>query len=553
MRDKCVTVDEFAHVPAGVSQWERGSFALYRENPPLVRSIVALPVWLAIPRTDYSRERVGPGARTEWEVGQDFSYSNPESYQSLIRGARWVVVVFSLACGALILRWSRELFGRPASFVCAFPWLFDPNVLAHSGVATLDVGASFMGFAATYCFWRFPRRPRWASIVLPGVALGLAQASRFSMLALYPSWIAMAVAWMTFHGSPTGSYGSRTIHTLQVLGVFLLSFATLNSCYLFEGTGTALGNLPLQSKAFQALTSLGGPAINGQRLAQTLPADRHSRPTPFAFLAVGQIIKEAWSSRVGRPFVVACLAFNAEEVGRFRSQYLSYTNQLAGGYEHVCKYLMGSNYDWGQDPVRLQRWIDAHTQQGPIVVSCYGAIDPRMVGLPLCSLPEGPPSFRADAETRFRPDYLAVSSNLIHGLPLPLRRRGGFLTDDDGEAVDGSRALGSPRPVDIDLPLGGAGAPACGATGGLNSRSANHACATTGCLTTSATCARVGSQCLKIATGSPPSTYPCTTGVYSGNCCAKTQSHCIPESSGTPSYSYSFRGEALYVQYPRRT
>ena len=34
-----VLVDEYAHVPAGVSYLELGRFLLYRENPPLVRCL----------------------------------------------------------------------------------------------------------------------------------------------------------------------------------------------------------------------------------------------------------------------------------------------------------------------------------------------------------------------------------------------------------------------------------------------------------------------------------------------------------------------------------
>ena len=43
------TVDEIGHLPAGLSHWTFGRFDLYRVNPPLVRSIAAVPVFLARP------------------------------------------------------------------------------------------------------------------------------------------------------------------------------------------------------------------------------------------------------------------------------------------------------------------------------------------------------------------------------------------------------------------------------------------------------------------------------------------------------------------------
>lgn len=77
--ENAATVDEFAHLPAGVSHWERGRFTLYHENPPFVRALIALPVWLSGPKTDYRRERIGLGIRSEWRVGQNFNtFANAE-------------------------------------------------------------------------------------------------------------------------------------------------------------------------------------------------------------------------------------------------------------------------------------------------------------------------------------------------------------------------------------------------------------------------------------------------------------------------------------------
>jgi hypothetical protein len=38
------TIDEFAHVPAGLLHWRHGEFGLYRNNPPLGKMWVAAPL-----------------------------------------------------------------------------------------------------------------------------------------------------------------------------------------------------------------------------------------------------------------------------------------------------------------------------------------------------------------------------------------------------------------------------------------------------------------------------------------------------------------------------
>src|SRR5438270_174473 len=43
------TVDEVAHLPAGITYWQAGTFRLYHHNPPLIKLVAALPVVLAKP------------------------------------------------------------------------------------------------------------------------------------------------------------------------------------------------------------------------------------------------------------------------------------------------------------------------------------------------------------------------------------------------------------------------------------------------------------------------------------------------------------------------
>jgi len=97
-----VTVDEFAHLPAGVATWETGTFQSYRENPPLVRGLLALPAWLAGAKMDYTSARAGLGERSEWQVGTDFMHANKANYLELYRGARFVNLLIATGCGLLI-------------------------------------------------------------------------------------------------------------------------------------------------------------------------------------------------------------------------------------------------------------------------------------------------------------------------------------------------------------------------------------------------------------------------------------------------------------------
>ncbi len=236
-----VMVDEFAHIPAGVSYWESGRFALYRENPPLIRCLISLPAWLSGARVDYSRASVG--YRSEWRVGLDFARANESRYARYLWQARLVVAILAVGCGGLIFWWARELFGWQAAAVSAALWFADPNVLAHSGMASTDVGTACFGLCAAYTFWLFLRRPGWPRAILSGIVLGLAQGSKFSMIVLYPALLAASLIARR-QGRDEGQItNTKAIQFhIYILCIFLVNLITLNALYAFEGTFSSVGS-----------------------------------------------------------------------------------------------------------------------------------------------------------------------------------------------------------------------------------------------------------------------------------------------------------------------
>src|SRR5262245_28732235 len=120
------TIDEFAHVPAGLSYWQTGSFGLYHHNPPLAKLLAALPVLAARPAVDYAgswaraRERGEPPNQVEF--GADFMRANAARYFDLFRLARLPIVALSLLGLWLVFRWGRDLWGEAGGLAAAALW-----------------------------------------------------------------------------------------------------------------------------------------------------------------------------------------------------------------------------------------------------------------------------------------------------------------------------------------------------------------------------------------------------------------------------------------------
>lgn len=66
--------------------------------------------------------------------------------------------------------------------------------------------------------------------------------------------------------------------------------------------------------------------------------------------------------------------------------YLSYFNAAAGGPENGYNILVDSNIDWGQDLLRLKRWM-AENQVPEVNLAWFGSADPRYYGIQYRPLP----------------------------------------------------------------------------------------------------------------------------------------------------------------------
>ncbi len=247
-----VTIDEFAHLPAGVSYWHHGTFWCYHHNPPLVKLAFSLPAVVMRVPTDYRRWTYVPGSRkAEWHLGEDFLTANKHHYMRVYAICRAVVVGLSVLGGYLVFRWSRELFGSAGGLVSLVLWVFCPEILAHGGLATIDMGATVAGLGASYGFRNYLKRPSWQTAAISGTLLGLAQATKFSMVVLLPVWLVLfCVATLIPRARDNVCrvpWRHRLVHAAIVCAV---SLYVLNSLYLFEGTGRALGSFDFRSRLF---------------------------------------------------------------------------------------------------------------------------------------------------------------------------------------------------------------------------------------------------------------------------------------------------------------
>jgi hypothetical protein len=261
-RRQSPTLDEPAHLVAGISHWRFGTFDLYRVNPPLVRALAAIPVLFADHAEDWHHYDPTPGSRSEVSIGNAFAAANRARFLFLHIAARWGCIPLSLVGAYVCYRWARELYGEPAGIVAMGLWCFDPNILAHGQLITPDVGAAALGVAASYAFWRWLREPTWMQTLIAGTMLGIAELTKTTLLVFFALWPVVWLAWR-WPARRALAPGEWKKQSLQVPAMLLLGLYLINCGYGFEGSLQKLGEYHFVSNA------LGGPAptsgVPGQR------------------------------------------------------------------------------------------------------------------------------------------------------------------------------------------------------------------------------------------------------------------------------------------------
>ncbi len=141
---------------------------------------------------------------------------------------------------------------------------------------------------------------------------------------------------------------------------------------------------------------------------------RHILPVfPFTYVLVSlgfmagiEKIKKPAFQKAGLYILLVLLSWYVISSITSYPHYLSYFNEIGGGTENGYKYVVDSNYDWGQDLKRLARWVQKNKIE-KIKVDYFGGGD---VNYYLKNKWE-----RLDALAGPQKGWLAISATLLQG------------------------------------------------------------------------------------------------------------------------------------------
>lgn len=188
-RQDSAIMDELAHIPASYSYVKFLDYRLNPEHPPLVKIISGLPLLFTKLNFPLASPAWTDEVNGQWQTGAQFLYESGNNADEIILLSRIGPILITLLLIALVYIWSRKLLGKTWALLPTILTAFSPTILAHGHYVTTDVGAAAGVFAATFAFINFLLRPSKKNLIFSGLALGLAQLTKFSAVLLIPYFL----------------------------------------------------------------------------------------------------------------------------------------------------------------------------------------------------------------------------------------------------------------------------------------------------------------------------------------------------------------------------
>ncbi|MSO19741.1 MAG: hypothetical protein EXQ56_04645 [Acidobacteria bacterium] len=191
--DDTANSDDNVALISGYSYLRTQQFRLEPQNPPLIKSLGALP--LLFMDLNEPWEMSGWAQEDPDIVGREFLYQSGNDADAIFHAARLPMILFALGFGAVLFFWTRKHYDDSVALLTLFFYSLSPTFIAHGRFVATDLGATAGFFVGLTAFLRFLQSPTRKNILWAGLALGFALLTKFSTIALLPIYLFLATVW----------------------------------------------------------------------------------------------------------------------------------------------------------------------------------------------------------------------------------------------------------------------------------------------------------------------------------------------------------------------
>ena len=166
--------DEWGHLPSGLYHWQFADYRPYCVNPPLVRSLVAIPVWCLGGGFAQHIPSEYLGYRSEWRLAELYFAQFGLWTHVYMAVARLVVAAIACFGTWTIYLIGKLFYSRSAGLVASLLWATSPMVLTFGANIVSDIPLTVALLWAMLAFLKWNQDHTYRSAMLMGLASSIA-------------------------------------------------------------------------------------------------------------------------------------------------------------------------------------------------------------------------------------------------------------------------------------------------------------------------------------------------------------------------------------------
>ena len=210
VRHESITIDEVAHLGAGVSYLQKLDYRMNEEHPPLAKVLAAAPLVIRGVHADYSdlswtfstgffRAMLG-----EWPWGHSVAvrWNDP---RSTLRWARTPMLLLMLVLGFVLYVFGSKLGNSWGGLLCLAVYVSTPAFLVFGPLVLTDIAVTLFCLLTMWTLADLWRSPNRSALLRFGFAFAGALLSKFSSGLLLFGFLgfALSLRWFPFPDQPS--------------------------------------------------------------------------------------------------------------------------------------------------------------------------------------------------------------------------------------------------------------------------------------------------------------------------------------------------------------
>ena len=189
-----------------------------------------------------------------WRYGWFFMMANRDKYLDMVRRTRLTVLICGVALCLVVFLWARRLYGPAGGALATAVLCLDPNIIAHSAVAGVDIPLALFCAVSWFLWQHWAENGRLRFALFSGVFLGLALLTKIFAVVLVPVMLIAAVLRVIVTWKQKGARSSLAAGALALAVCLAAALAVFNTESGWRDVGKPASSFQFQSGLLKSIS-----------------------------------------------------------------------------------------------------------------------------------------------------------------------------------------------------------------------------------------------------------------------------------------------------------